>query len=118
MAYRATRTESRVTVGNAFTADFEKGQVVRGGKGRGTVPDDVADYLVEQGLLVEVEDDAVDNPWFDSDDPELAGAGYAQHEADQLADKIQQAMGEDDTDVTVDVTTDQGPAKDTPTKRK
>jgi hypothetical protein len=72
MAYRATRTEPRVAVGN-YTGDFAKGQIVTiSPRGDLYDVDDVADYLVEQGLLIEVDDDAVDNQWFDSDDPELA----------------------------------------------
>jgi hypothetical protein len=75
MAYRATRTEGRVNAGNTWTRDLSKGQVFEVGDGRTQVPQEVADYLEEQGLLVECADGSTDNPWFDSDDPELASAG-------------------------------------------
>lgn len=69
MAYRATRTEPRVNAGNGKSFDFSKGQVVTG------LNKDQAAYLVEQGLLIEVPDGSTDNPWFDSEDEELASQG-------------------------------------------
>lgn len=70
MAYRATRTENRVSVGE-WTKDLEKGQVLPTEE----VPDDVADHLMNHGLLIECPNDAEGNPWYDSDDPELAAVG-------------------------------------------
>lgn len=70
MAYRATRNESRVAVGD-WTMDLTKGQVIP----TDLVPDYVADHLMEHGLVVECPDDADHNAWFDSEDPELAGQG-------------------------------------------
>jgi hypothetical protein len=60
----------RVAVGE-WTKDVAKGQVFPTNQ----VPDTVADHLINQGLFVEVPDDAEDNPWFDSDDSELAAQG-------------------------------------------
>ena len=65
MAYRATRDENRVGVVN-WTADLRKGQIVN-------PPKEVAEYLVEHDLLVECDDKAEDNPWYDSEDKELSG---------------------------------------------
>jgi hypothetical protein len=75
MAYRATRDEPRVAVGD-WTRDLHKGEVLPTDR----VPDEVADHLMGHGLLIEVEDDAEDNPWFDSDDPELANPPKAEAE--------------------------------------
>lgn len=113
-AYRATRTEPRVSVG-PWTQDLTKGQVIRlKGKSdpnRGFVPQEVADYLVDQGLLVEVDDDAVDNEWFDSDDPVLAGnEGFEARVAADAAERIQAAEGED-VDVEVNVSVKDAPAE-------
>jgi hypothetical protein len=76
MAYRATGTESRVTVGD-WVGDLTKGQVLKvktkTSGNVGYVPQDVADYLVDHGLLVKCDDKAEDNPWFDSEDPDLNG---------------------------------------------
>jgi hypothetical protein len=70
MAYRATRDENQVAVGN-WTRDLHKGEVIPTDR----VPDEVADHLMGHGLLIEVPDDAETNPWFDSEDPELSEAG-------------------------------------------
>ena len=72
--YRATRTEGRVAVGN-WTGDLNKGQVFSVGDPKTTpdaVPQEVADYLVGHGVLVAA-DSEEDNPWFDSEDPDLSG---------------------------------------------
>lgn len=70
MAYRATRTEGRVAVG-VWTKDLSQGQVLADDE----VPDDVAEHLKNHGLLVDVDDGSGDNPWFGSDDPDLASIG-------------------------------------------
>lgn len=70
MAYRATRNETQVAVGE-WTKDLSKGQVLA----TKSVPDYVADHLLSHGLLIECPDDAEDNAWFDSEDPELASVG-------------------------------------------
>ena len=72
--YRATRTEGRVAVGN-WTGDLNKGQVFSVGDPKTTpdaIPQEVADYLVGHGVLVEA-DSEEDNQWFDSEDPDLSG---------------------------------------------
>lgn len=70
MAYRATRDENRVAVGE-WTKDLYKGQVLADDE----VPDGVAEHLKGHGLLVDVDEGSGDNPWFDSDDPDLASIG-------------------------------------------
>jgi hypothetical protein len=73
--YRALRTENLVTAGNSWRGDLNKGVVYT------TVRDDThpyvnadaAKYLVDQDLLVEVEKEAEDNPWFDSEDESVNG---------------------------------------------
>ncbi len=66
MAHRATRDDYRVAVGE-WTSDLHKGRVYK------DLPPDVAEHLVEHGAVKEVPDDAVDNPWFDSEDMALNG---------------------------------------------
>lgn len=68
MAYRVTRTENKVAVGE-WSRDLFKGDVLATKE----VPDSVADHLMSHGLLVECSDKSEDNPWFDSEDPDLNG---------------------------------------------
>lgn len=72
VAYRVTRTESRVAVGD-WTMDLTKGQVVQAA----LVPDHVADHLINHGLLIECDSGDEDNLFYDSEDPVLADAGKA-----------------------------------------
>lgn len=65
MAYKATRNEPRVGVGN-FTRDFRQGDIIEPGDDvrAGQVPQYLCDYLVSHGLLVDagVFDGPADTP--------------------------------------------------------
>lgn len=79
--YRATRTEPRVNAGNGKSFDFQKGQVVD------NLSKEAGEYLCEQGLLIEVPSGSTDNPWFDSDDEELAAQGDPKPKAESKTTK-------------------------------
>lgn len=67
-----------------FTRDFRKGAVYS------DIPPEVAEHLMDHGVLVEVEDAAADNEWFDSEDRALAGPeATAAVEATELAARVQ-----------------------------
>ncbi len=72
--YRALRTEGHVAVG-PYTGDFEKGKVysTKRGDDKPWVSENAADYLVAHDLLMKVDKDAEDNPWFDSEDTSING---------------------------------------------
>ena len=84
-AYRATRTEPRVNAGNGKSFDFQKGQIVE--LGPTGLNKDQAEYLCDQGLLIEVPNGSTDNPWFDSDDDELASQGDPKPKAESKTTK-------------------------------
>lgn len=52
-AYRATRNEPRVGVGE-WTGDFVHGRTYIAGEGRDEVPPYICDYLVSHGLLEDI----------------------------------------------------------------
>jgi hypothetical protein len=94
-----------VTAGNKGSHDLEKGKVYNvGDVGVGNLPQDVVDYLVADGLLVETEG-TEDNAWFDSDDPDLAGDDYAATVENRVKQEVQAAFPEGtEVDVKVKIT--------------